>query len=80
VQGLRARERTGCRRGIRLNSVHQHANAPHGAGLCARRERPGGRRSAEQRDELAAFHSITSSARRRKDSGIVRSNALVAVR
>jgi hypothetical protein len=35
--------------------------------LCPRRERPCGRRAAEERDELAAFdgraHSITSSAR-----------------
>src|SRR4029077_5374281 len=27
---------------------------------CARRERPGSRRAAEQRDELAPFHPITS--------------------
>src|SRR5262249_38979988 len=33
------------------------------AGCCALRERPRGRRAAEQRDELAALHSITSSAR-----------------
>src|SRR5262249_44438630 len=31
--------------------------------LCARRERPRSRRAAEQRDELAAFQSTTSSAR-----------------
>src|SRR5262249_40431618 len=31
--------------------------------LRARRERPRGRRPTEQRDELAALHSITSSAR-----------------
>src|SRR5262249_28515993 len=31
--------------------------------LRARRERPGGRRTAEQCDELAPLHSITSSAR-----------------
>jgi hypothetical protein len=31
--------------------------------LRARRERPRGRRAAEKRDELAAVHSITSSAR-----------------
>src|SRR5215510_5377636 len=30
--------------------------------LCTRRERPRGRRAAEQRDELAPLHSITSSA------------------
>ena len=31
--------------------------------LSARRDRPRGRRAAEQRDELAPVHSITSSAR-----------------
>jgi hypothetical protein len=31
--------------------------------LRARRERPRSRRAAEERDELAALHSITSSAR-----------------
>jgi hypothetical protein len=31
--------------------------------LRARAERPSSRRAAEQRDELAALHSITSSAR-----------------
>src|SRR5262249_24369274 len=34
--------------------------------LRARRERPRGRRAAEQRDELAAVHSITSSARAKR--------------
>jgi hypothetical protein len=34
------------------------------------------RRAAEQRDQLAAFHSITSSARNRNDSGIVSPSAL----
>src|SRR5262249_20940442 len=48
--------------------------------LRPRRERPRGR-AAEQRDEIArAAHSITSSARSRNDSGIVRSRALAVVR
>src|SRR5262249_2116178 len=40
------------------------ATRPHSCivGCCARRERPRGRRAAEQRDELAALHSMTSSA------------------
>ena len=37
---------------------------------------PSGRRSAEQRYELAALHSITSSARKKNDSEIVRMRAL----
>src|SRR5262245_29289132 len=45
--------------------------------LRACRERPH-TRTAEQRDELAPLHSITSSARARKDSGIVRLIAFAA--
>jgi hypothetical protein len=42
--------------------VHEHANAPHPSWLLrARRQRPRGS-AAEQRDELATPHSITSSA------------------
>src|SRR5215510_2291019 len=42
----------------------QHADTAHPLALLrARRERPRGRRTAEQRDELAPPHSITSSAR-----------------
>src|SRR5262249_39997572 len=45
-----------------LQVMHQDANAPHPVGLLRlRRQRPR-RRTAEQRDELAALHSITSSA------------------
>ena len=39
--------------------------------LRARRERPRGRRAAEQRDELAPPHSITSSARASSVGGTV---------
>jgi hypothetical protein len=42
-------------------SVHEHADAPHPYGLLrARRKRPSGCRAAEQADELAPLHSITS--------------------
>ena len=45
-------------------TAHEHADTPHPAGLLRpRRERPGSRRAAEQRDELATPHSITSSAK-----------------
>src|SRR5204863_1146302 len=47
--------------------------------LPARSERPGGR-AAEQRDELAAFHSITSSAMASSLSGTVRPSALAVLR
>src|SRR5262249_859521 len=47
--------------------------------LRARCERPR-RRAAEQRDELATLHSITSSARASSDGGMVRPIALAVVR
>src|SRR5262245_6679920 len=43
--------------------------------LRARRERPRGCRAAEQRDEIAPFHSITSSARASRVGGTVIPNA-----
>jgi hypothetical protein len=39
-------------------------------------KRPLGRRATEQRDELAPFHSITSSARNKIDGGTVRPSVL----
>src|SRR5262245_30586286 len=47
--------------------------------LRARRQRPC-RRAAEQRDELAAFHSITSSASASSLSGTSRPSALAVLR
>ena len=61
---------------------HRHENADLTDVLVllrARRERPRCRAS-EQRDELAPFHSITSSVRNRSDSGIVTPSALAVVR
>src|SRR5215472_9577783 len=49
----------------------KEAHDRHRRLLRARRERPGGR-AAEQRDELAAPHSITSSARASSIGGTVR--------
>jgi len=43
---------------------------------CARGQRPRGRRAAEQRDEVAAFHSITPSAMASSPGGKLRLNAL----
>src|SRR5262249_19159786 len=58
----------------------EEANAPDLAGLLrARRERPRGR-GTEERDELAAPHSINSSARSRTASGILSPSALAVVR
>ncbi len=66
---------------ITFGKRHQHADASHPISLLLRapRERPR-RRAAEQRDELASFHSITSSARASRVSGTVRPNALAVLR
>src|SRR6516164_4190779 len=48
--------------------------------LRARCERPCRCRAAEQRDDGAAIHSMTSSARSRNDSGIAKPSALAVVR
>src|SRR6516164_7930977 len=55
---------------IALVRTQEHADAPHPLWLLpARRERPRSRRAAEQRNEVAAFHSITSSARCCRNQG-----------
>src|SRR5262249_62043848 len=62
---------------IALGKAHQHADPSRPTGLLrARRERPRGRRAAEQRYELAPSHSITSSARARSVGGISRPSIL----
>src|SRR5262245_54300053 len=48
--------------------------------LRPRRKRPRRRRAAEQRDEVAAFHSITSSARASSVAGISSPIALAVLR
>ena len=48
--------------------------------LRPRRERPRRRRAAEQRDELAPLHSITSSARASSVGGTSRPSALAVLR
>src|SRR5215472_15426885 len=48
--------------------------------LRARCERPRSRRAAEQRDELAAPHSITSSAATSRPGGTVRPSAFAVLR
>src|SRR5262249_12545356 len=62
------------RTGLRFSVVrcpHQHENLPHPVRLLrARCERPR-RRHAEERNELAALHSITSSAATSSLSGTV---------
>src|SRR6516225_3123205 len=61
--------------------VHEHPDAPHPARLLrARRERPRGHCAAEQCDEGAPHHSITSSACCKNGSGIVRPSAFAVLR
>src|SRR5262245_19783776 len=62
--------RTGGRKG------HYQTHRTRWVDLRARRERPCDCRAAEQRDELAAPHSITSSAATRSLSGTVRPSIL----
>src|SRR5262249_48657482 len=62
-----------------LGIAHQHADAPHSVGLRPRRERPRDR-TAEQRDELAAPHSITSSARSKKSRLMFKPRARAVLR
>jgi hypothetical protein len=59
--------------------VAEEPNHRHRRLLRPRRERPHGR-AAEQRDELAAFHSITSSARASTDEGISMPSAFAVLR
>src|SRR5262249_12153352 len=62
-----------------VHDPRHHAQPPDSCVLLrSRRERPGCRRAAEQRDERAPFHSITSSAATSSLSGTV-SPSIVAV-
>src|SRR5439155_17483629 len=66
---------------IVLGKAHDHADAPQPLALLrARRQRPCRSRTADKRDELAPSHSITSSARSRKDSGTFNPIALAVLR
>src|SRR5262249_56908787 len=65
-------------RGLRTRVEHADAWRLRGL-LRARRERPR-RRAADERDEFAAFHSITSSARANSESGTVRPSDLAVFR
>src|SRR5262249_61794096 len=68
-----------CRRVVEGRPQDAQSNEPVRL-LRARGERPRGRCAAEQRDELAAHHSITSSARASKVAGTSRRRALAVIR
>src|SRR5262249_13551772 len=62
-------------------TAREHADPPYAPRLLrARRERPCGCGPAQQRDELASSHSITSSARASRVGGMVRRSALAVSR
>src|SRR5262249_22122992 len=68
---------------MRRGCGHQHTDhRQFSLLLCAHRERASCccRRAADERDELAASHSITSSARCRNGSGIVRPSVFAVLR
>src|SRR5262249_13615763 len=75
LQDQRDERRVDGRRTRAENAAHRHRRL-----LRARRQRPRCRRAAEQRDELAPFHSITSSARNRNDEGTLRPSAFAVLR
>src|SRR6516225_5066240 len=66
-------------RGRRSRAQESDGRQPRGL-LRTRRERPRGRRAADERDELAPLHSISSSARPERGSGTVRPSALAVLR
>src|SRR5215813_6365324 len=80
-QRLRERQDAPLRYRIVHRETHEHTDPPHPLRLLrARRERPRGRRAAQQGDERASFHSITSSARPDSGSGTVMPSALAVLR
>src|SRR5262249_14396833 len=65
---------------IILRKCHQDSDPPHSLALLrAHRERPR-RRAAEERDERAPLHSITSSARASRLGGVFRPGGLAVTR
>src|SRR5215471_15329518 len=67
--------RVGIGRPVSDKPDHRHRGL-----LRACRKRPRRRRAADERDELAAFHSITSSASPSSGSGTVSPSALAVLR
>src|SRR6266436_9374349 len=65
---------------VALRMGHQYADPPHPVSLLPTRGNRPRRSNAEQRDELAPFHSMTSSARASSVGGTSRPIALAALR
>src|SRR6266446_3908208 len=66
--------------GINFRPAAEESDHWHRRLLRPRRERPRRCRAAEQRDEVAALHSITSSAMASSPGGKLRPNALAVSR
>src|SRR5262249_53402037 len=80
LETLRKRRKAGLGLRIVRRHAHQYADPPHPLGLLRpRRERPR-RRAADERDDRAALHSITSSARASKVGGMAIPTALAVFR
>src|SRR5262249_35482945 len=80
LQALQQRGDVGLRNRIVRRQAGEPADPPHALALLrARRERPRRCRAAEQRDEVAPFHSITSSARASTLAGISIPSALAVL-
>src|SRR5262249_4763270 len=66
---------------IILGGRHEHADAPHAVSLLRPHpKRPCHSRAAEQRDEIAALHSISSSASASSVGGTSRPSALAVLK
>src|SRR5262249_6622208 len=68
------------RQGIVFVRPHEHADASHALALLRRRRERPGRRAPKPRHELAAVHSITSSASASRFGGISRPIILAVLR
>src|SRR5262249_48369584 len=80
LQALQERRNAGLTLWI-VGHGHEHGDPPHSLALLrARCKRPRGSRTAEQRDELAPSHSITSSARASSIAGTTRPSAFAVLR
>src|SRR5262249_2031151 len=75
-----ALERNHVSGGIFWRPAAEKSDHLHRQLLCARRERPRNHRAAEQRDELALVHSMTSSARCCRIQGTSRPSAFAVMR
>src|SRR5262249_41022202 len=77
----REREDQAQRLGVLPALAHQYADTPHPLWLLrARRERPRGDRTADERDEVTPFHSITLSARASSIAGTSEPSILAVCR